>query len=85
MQKTFGILNVAIVDNVPKLFTLRELLREFLSFRAQTVTKRTKYLLRKAIERLEIVNALITASEHIDEIVEMLKTSEDKIEAARKL
>ena len=85
LQTTFGINNVAIINNVPKLFTLRDMFVEFISFRKRIVTKRSKFLLDKATERLEVVNGLIIAGNNIDEVVELLRAANDVESAKRSL
>lgn len=85
LQTSFGIVNVAIVNNVPKLFTLKEMLAEFISFRERIVIKRSTFLLNKAKERLEIVEGLLIALKNIDEIVELLKAAESQEAAKQEL
>lgn len=85
MQSSFGIINLALVDGEPKILTLKDLLYHYLRHRAEVVTRRTKYDLGKARERLHIVEGLLTALDHIDEIVELIKKSANTAEAKEKL
>ncbi|MEW6685646.1 MAG: DNA gyrase subunit A [Candidatus Edwardsbacteria bacterium] len=75
MQTTFGVIMLALVDGVPKVLTLRELLQEFLKFRIEVVTKRTKFELAEAEKRGHILEGLKIALAHIDEIVALIKKS----------
>ncbi len=76
MQTTFGVINLALVNNRPKVMTLKETMQEFLNFREEVVVRRTRYELRKAEERAHILEGYRIALDNIDEIVELIKTSE---------
>ncbi|MEM3609433.1 MAG: DNA gyrase C-terminal beta-propeller domain-containing protein, partial [Candidatus Anstonellales archaeon] len=77
LQISYQIMNVCIVNQVPKVLTLKEMLLEFIRFREKIVTKRTKYLLEQTLKRLNIVNGLIIALQNIDDIIEIIKSSEN--------
>ncbi|KAA0258850.1 DNA gyrase subunit A [Deferribacter autotrophicus] len=85
MEIAFGINLVAIVDKRPKTLTLREMLEQFLNHRKIVVIRRTKYLLKKAEDRLHILEGLIIAVQNIDEVVALIKSSKDTATAKEKL
>ena len=76
LQSTFGVINLALVNNQPKVMTLKETMEEFLKFREEVIVRRTRYELRKAEERAHILEGYRIALDNIDEIVEIIKTSE---------
>jgi DNA gyrase subunit A len=76
MQNTFGVINLALVNNQPRVLNMKETMLEFLKFREEVVIRRTKYELRKAEERAHILEGYRIALDNIDEIVELIKTSE---------
>ncbi|MEN8008643.1 MAG: DNA topoisomerase (ATP-hydrolyzing), partial [Candidatus Krumholzibacteriota bacterium] len=75
MQTTFGVINLALVNNRPKVMSMKETMQEFLNFREDVIIRRTKYELRKAEERAHILEGYRIALDNIDEIVELIKTS----------
>ncbi|MGB9731769.1 DNA gyrase subunit A [Calditerrivibrio nitroreducens] len=85
MEVTFGINIVALVNGRPQTLPLLKILDEFIGHRITIVTRRTKYLLRKAEERLHILEGLKTAVENIDEVIAIIKGSADVKEAKVKL
>ncbi|MEJ2084838.1 MAG: DNA gyrase subunit A [Acidobacteriota bacterium] len=85
MQTTFGIILLAIVDNQPKVFTLREMLEEFLNHRKTVVVRRTRFELRKAEERAHILEGILKALDHLDEIIATIRSSETPKEARSRL
>lgn len=76
LQQTFGVINLALVGQRPRVMSLKETMREFLDFRQEVVVRRTRYDLRKAEERAHILEGYRIALDHIDEIVELIKSSE---------
>ena len=76
LQSSFGIINLAIVSGRPHLLTLREILRHFLDFRRDVVTRRCQFELRKAQAREHILLGLQIALDHIDAIIELIRASE---------
>ncbi|UCH85707.1 MAG: DNA gyrase subunit A [Candidatus Latescibacterota bacterium] len=76
MQVTFGIINLALVDNRPQILTLRQLIDCYLAHREEVIVRRTKYELRKAEERAHILEGFRIALDHIDEIVALIKASD---------
>ncbi|MBE8538554.1 DNA gyrase subunit A [Geoglobus acetivorans] len=85
LQTTFGIINLALVDNQPRVMSLKELIAEFVRHRREVVRRRAEYELRKAEERLHIVEGLKIAIENIDEAIEIIKKSESTEVAKRGL
>jgi DNA gyrase subunit A len=73
LQDTFGINMVALVDNQPKLLSLKELLEAFISHRREVVTRRTVYELKRARERGHILEGLAVALSNVDEVIELIK------------
>ena len=76
MYTSFGIIMLALVRNQPKVLTLKELLASFIDHRKEVITKRTQYELRKAEERLHILEGFKIALDNLDEVVELIKASE---------
>jgi len=72
---------LALVDGVPELLSLKDMLQHFLEHRREIVTRRTQYDLRKAEEREHILLGLKKALDHIDEIIQLIKKSKDTAEA----
>ena len=82
MQSTFGVINLALVGNQPKVMSLKETMQEFLNFREEVVVRRTRYELRKAEERAHILEGYRIALDNIDAIVALIRASAST-EAAR--
>ncbi len=76
MQTTFGVINLALVDHQPKVMSTKETMQHFLDFREEVIVRRTKYDLHKAEERAHILEGYRIALDNIDEIVEIIKTSD---------
>jgi len=85
LQDTFGIIMLAIVNGVPKVMELKQVLGEFLSFRREIIIKRTTFDLKEAEARAHILEGLKKALESIDEIIELIKKSNNPEEAREKL
>jgi len=83
MELSFGIINLALVNNVPKLLNLKELMQCFIEHRVDVVTNRTRYELKKAEERAHILNGLIIALENIDETIRIIRRART-VEDAKK-
>ncbi len=77
LQETFGVNMLAIIDSRPKLLNLKEILEAFLDHRRETVTRRTAHELRKAEERLHILEGLKIALDHLDEVITLIRESPD--------
>ncbi|MBW3022972.1 DNA gyrase subunit A [Candidatus Woesearchaeota archaeon] len=74
---TFGVIMIALVDNEPKLLTLKDVVSQFILHRKEVVKRRTAFELRKAQERSHILEGLIVALNHIDDVVKKIKASKD--------
>ncbi len=85
LQTVFGINMVALVNNQPRLFNLKELLEEFLRHRREVVTRRTIYDLRKARERAHVLEGLAVALSNIDPIIALIKAAANPAAAKDKL
>ena len=85
LQSSFSVNNVALVDGLPKLLNLKELLEAFLKHRHEVVIRRTRFQLRKAEERAHIVQGLIIASDNIDEVTSIIRSSKTTEEARTRL
>ena len=85
LETSFGINNVAIVDRVPKVLNLKELLEIFLGHRRSVVSRRTAFDLAKSKDRGHILEGLTIALSNIDPIIELIKKSKDPTEAKNKL
>ena len=81
MQSVFGINMVALVDNQPRLLNLKQILEAFLRHRREVVTRRTLYDLRKAREKSHVLEGLAVALASIDEMIELIKSSNGPAEA----
>ncbi|WP_449277557.1 DNA gyrase/topoisomerase IV subunit A [Leucobacter sp. GX24907] len=82
LEDSFSINSVALVDGQPQTLGLREMLRVFLDHRLAVVTRRSEFRLRKRRERLHLVEGLLIAILDIDEVIQLIRTSDDS-EAAR--
>ena len=85
MQVSFGVNMLAIIDKEPKLFNLMEILETFVKFRKTVVIRRTIYELEAAKRRAHILEGLRIALANIDEVVELIKKSEDSKDAKNRL
>jgi DNA gyrase subunit A len=85
LQTSFGIIFLSIANGTPKVMNIKEQLSAFIDHRREVVIRRTVYELRKAKEKAHILLGLKTAVENIDEIVEMIKSSEGPAQAKAKL
>ncbi len=85
LEDSFGINNVALVDGQPKTLGLRELLRVYLDHRIRVVTRRSEYRLARKLERLHLVEGLLIAILDIDEVIQVIRTSDDSEEARTRL
>jgi DNA gyrase subunit A len=85
LQTTFGIILLALVQGKPEVLSLKDLLQHFLNWRRTVIIRRTQYDLRKAKDRLHILEGYLKALSHIDEIIELIKKSQTPKEAKEKL
>ncbi len=82
MQQSYGIIMLVLVNNEPKILTLREVLHYYLEHQRDVVTRRTQYDLAKAEDRAHILEGLRIALDHIDEVISLIRSSQT-VEAAR--
>lgn len=73
MQVTFGVIQLALVNGVPRVLTLKEMLQHYIKFQEEIITRRTKYELRKAQERAHILDGLARAIDIVDEIIATIR------------
>ncbi len=84
LQIGFGIINLALVDGVPQVLSLRQMLGHYIDHQREVITRRTRYELTKAEERAHILEGYVIALDNIDEVIQIIRSSEtDKIAAAR--
>jgi DNA gyrase subunit A len=77
MQTSFGITFLSIVNNQPRVLTLPEMLGHFLEHRKEVVTRRTRFELRRAEERAHILEGLVIALDHLDEVIKTIRAAAD--------
>ena len=85
LQSTFGILNLAIVKGEPKVLTVKEMMQHFIEYRIEIITRRTNYLLRKAQDKMHILEGLMIALKNIDEVIKIIRASKQAEEAKNRL
>ena len=85
LQSSFSVNNIALVKGRPQLLNLKQLIQYFVEHRHEVVVRRTEYLLRKAEERAHILEGLIIASDNIDEVIALIRSSSNTEEARQKL
>lgn len=85
MQETFGVINIALVDGIPKLLTLKEMLNHFIAHRHDVVVRRTEYDLRKAQDRAHILEGLKIALDNLDEVIKIIRAAESPSDAKEAL
>lgn len=81
LQTTFAVNNVVIVDRSPKVLSLKEMLRHYLDHRAEVITRRTEFELRKAKERAHILEGYLIALDNLDAVIALIRSSKDGPEA----
>ena len=85
LQSSFSVNNIALVNGRPQTLNLKQLLEAFVDHRHEVVIRRTRFDLAKAEERAHIVEGLIIASDHIDEVVKLIRSSRTREEAKTRL
>ena len=85
LQSSFSVNNIALVNGRPELLNLKQLLGHFIDHRHEVVVRRTTFELKKAEERAHILEGMIIASDNIDEVIALIKTSSNADEARQKL
>lgn len=81
LQTSYGINNIALVNGRPRTLNLKELIEEFIKFRLEVIVRRTQYDLRKAEERAHILEGLLIALDHLDEVIALIRASKDTDQA----
>ncbi len=85
LQDTVGVIMLALVNGVPHILTLKEMLQNYLDFQIEIITRRTQFDLRKAEERVHILRALLKALDFIDEVIAILRSSKNVPEGKQRL
>lgn len=85
LQQSFGIIMLALVGNQPKVLPLRDMLFHYLEHQREIITRRTQYDLRKAEERLHILEGFIVALDNLDRVIALIRKSKDAEEARESL
>lgn len=85
LQTTFGIIFLALVNGEPKILNLKEMLYYYLEHQKEVIVRRTKYDLEKALEKEHILEGLVIALNNVDEVIKIIKASQDKNDANVKL
>lgn len=85
LQSNFGVIDIALVDGVPRTLNLREMLHYYIQHQIDVVTRRTKFRLDKAQKRVHILEGLLIAVDNIDEIVHIIRSSRDDAEAKQRM
>jgi DNA gyrase subunit A len=85
LQSSFSVNNIALVKGRPQLLNVKEMIHHFVEHRHEVVVRRTEYELRKAEERAHILEGLIIASDNIDEVIALIRSSQNGEEARQKL
>lgn len=85
LQDTIGIIMLALVDGEPKVLTLKSMLEKYLEFQVDVIRRRTRFELKKALERSHILQGFVLASDYIDEVMNILRTSRNIAEAKARM
>ncbi len=85
LQSTFGVILLAIVHNRPRILTLKEMLVHYLQHRRDVTIRRSRYLLRKALQRRHIVEGLLIALDNLDEVIQIIRSSQTESLASDRL
>lgn len=85
LQDSVGVILLALVNGVPKVLTLKQILEEYINFQVDVIRRRTEFDLKKAKEREHILKGLVIALDNIDAVIEIMKTSKNIPEAKQRL
>ena len=85
LQTGFGVIMLALVDGVPRVLSLKEVLHYYIAHQENVIERRTRYELAKAQERAHILEGLLTALDNIDEVITIIRSSETDKEASARL
>ena len=85
LQDTVGIIMLALVNGEPKILTLKSMLQNYLEFQVDVIQRRTRFDLRKALERAHILQGFVLAADYIDEVIAILRSSKTIVEAKERM
>ena len=85
LQTNFGIINLCLENGAPKTLGIVPLLQDYIEFQVEVITRRTRFLLRRDTDRLNIVEGLILAHDNIDEVIHIIRSSKDDAESTARL
>lgn len=85
LQDTVGIIMIALVNGEPKILTLKSMLQNYLEFQVDVIQRRTRFDLRKALERAHILQGFVLAADYIDEVIAILRSSKTIPEAKERM
>lgn len=85
LQSSFGVNNIVLVNGRPKLLNLKQIISEFIKFRLEVIVRRTNFMLRKAEERAHVLEGLLIAIDHLDEVIQLIRGSATPDEAKDQL
>ena len=85
LQTTFGVINLCLVNGVPQVVNMKDMLNNFIEFRHEVILRRTNFELRNAEERLHILEGLRIALDHLDEVIATIRASQTPPEASEQL
>ena len=85
LQDTYGVIMLALVNNQPMILNLKQMLELYLKHQEEVVTRRTRFELNKAEERAHILQGLLIALDHIDEVISIIRSSKNVAEAKTRL
>ena len=85
LQDSFGVIMLALVNGVPKVMNIKEMMQHFLAFRREVIVRRTQFELNEAEERAHILEGLKIALDNIDEVIKIIRGSKDPLSAKKSL
>jgi DNA gyrase subunit A len=85
LESSFGVIMLSLVDGIPRVLDVKTMLHHYIVHQEDVVTRRTRYDLRKAEERAHILEGYIVALDNIDEVIRIIRASDDDVEAKRRL
>ena len=85
LQSSFGVNNIVLVNGRPRLLNLKQIIQEFIKFRLEVIVRRTNFLLKKAQDRSHILEGLLIAIDHLDEVINLIRASATPDEARDQL
>ena len=85
MEESFGIIMLALVNGQPRILSLKEMMQNYIGHRQDVITRRTIFDLKVARDRLHIVEGLLKALDHLDQVIDLIRSSKDREEARQGL